>query len=137
LPIVASNAALRWLTEEAAQASGLEAYPTLPDDIDFDRESVVRVTRAHGRVVYATPREIQWSEGYYRAVAISRDLDVARQAQEAIEAALQHVWEVPGPDGTVIHFCKSVDEIALEEIEGSAKIYHRGVEFAVKVRPAS
>jgi hypothetical protein len=137
LPIKASNAAKRWILSESEEASGLDAWGTTPDDVDFRRESIVRVSRARGRVVLATRREVQWSEVHYRAVAISARLETAVAAQEAIEAGLHDRLNEPGPEGTIIHYCEAVDSVELEEIDGGTKIYHRGVEFAVKVRPAT
>jgi hypothetical protein len=137
LPITTSNAGLQWIRAEAEQASGLDAMEDVPEEIDFYADSVVRVSRARGRNVLATRRELEWAEVHYMAVAISADADVAREAQEAIEAALHDRFEEPGPDGTTIAYCEAVDAIAYTEGEGSNRVYFRGVEFAVKVRPAS
>jgi hypothetical protein len=136
LPTHASNAALRWLRDEAGQASGLEAWISVPPETDFRYESVVRVNRARGRNVHATPREIEWSEVHYRAFAISRDLEVALAAQEDIEAALHDTQNAPASEGVLVRYVKSVDTLAYEEGEGEDKVYHCGVEFEVKVQPA-
>lgn len=129
-----SNLTARWLIAEAEAATGLDAWEEIPDEVDFSAgDEVVQVDMARDRPVLATPRERQWSEEWWRVKAVTANPARARLLSNLLAARFDDRLNVPGPDGSFVHYCGRVGQWRYSE-KGPPRVYHRGPEVKVKIQ---
>ena len=124
-----------WIAAEVEDETGLLVFGALPDDFDPAAEEAAQVTAMRDRSVRATRRERQWEEVHYAVKVMSASEDRAKALRAAIAARLDDRLNETLADGTIVHYCERVGTYGFDEAQRAFTVFHRGVEFEVKIRP--